>query len=143
MSYEEIIDMSHPKSKKHYPMSLYNRAAQFASFAALSGYGEAVSETARLTDSKIEIDEDRAAELDEKMRILRENAADRPQITIEYFVPDENKSGGAYQTVTGNFRRIDDYSRSIYLNDGTIIPGEKIYRIDGEIGEIFGGIYSR
>lgn len=131
--YDNIINLPHHVSAVHPQMSMHDRAAQFSPFSALTGLDDVLDETARITDDMREIGEDRAAELDEKMRILRENTAERPQITIEYFVPDENKSGGAYRTVTGNFRRFDDYSRSIVLTDGMVIPAENIYRIDGDV----------
>lgn len=137
MSYEKIIDMPHPKSKKHYPMLMYNRAAQFAPFVVLSGYGEAVSETARLTDSKIEIDEDRAADLDTKTRLLIEHADEKPQISIKYFVPDKRKSGGAYHSITGTFRWFDEYSGNIVLCGGVTVSIDDIYRIDGNFFDKF------
>ncbi len=100
--YDHIINLSHHVSTKHKPMSLYDRAAQFSPFSALTGLDDEISETARLTDRKQEITEDRAVLLNERINIFIENAADRPEITLEYFVPDENKDGGAYVTVHGS-----------------------------------------
>lgn len=137
--YDYIINLPHHVSTVYPQMSMHDRAAQFSPFSALTGLDDVLDETARLTDDMREIGEDRAAELNEKMLILRENTADRPPITIEYFVPDENKSGGVYQTITGNFRRIDDYLCSIVLTDGTNIPTESIYKIDGDV---FKEVYS-
>ena len=95
MRYDNIIDLPHPVLKNHYPMSLYNRAAQFAPFAALAGYGDACNEVTRLTDSRIELDDDRAADLDAKTQILIDHTGEQPEIEIEYFIPDKRKSGGA------------------------------------------------
>lgn len=131
--YDNIIDLPRPVSKKHKPMAMTDRAAQFSPFAALTGYDCAVSETARLTDSRLERDEDTAAVLNERMQILSEWEYKYPEITVEYFVPDERKSGGAYVTVTGCFKRLDDGEQRLVLQDGTKIPFDDIYRIDGEL----------
>lgn len=133
MRYDKIINMPHPSSKKHYPMSVYNRAAQFAPFAALSGYDEAVTETARLTDSRLELDDDMAAELDMKTQILIEHASELPEIDIEYFVADRKKSGGAYHRLKGNFRWFDSGAGAIVLSGGESVPVRDIYRIEGRI----------
>lgn len=133
MKYDNIIGMEYPFSKKHIPMSIYDRAAQFAPFSALVGLDDELSETARLTDCKLELTEDKAAELNEKMRILTENAAERPQISVEYFIPDENKSGGAYVTETGCFRRVDESNNTIVFTDGRVIAIRDIYEIFGEL----------
>lgn len=128
--YNDILHMERPVSKKHIPMPLSSRAAQFASFAALSGYEDEVKETARLTDGRLIPDEDRAAELDMKTNMLIENAHLEPEITLEYFVPDSKKEGGAYYRVTGNFRRFDAANSAFVLTDGTVIPAMDIYSIE-------------
>lgn len=133
MEYDKIIGLPHPALKKHYPMSLYNRAAQFAPFAALSGYGDACNEVTRLTDRRIELDDDRAAELDSRTQILIEHSAEQPEIEIEYFIADIKKSGGAYHKIKGHFRWYDSGNSSIVLSDGTTVAISDIYRIDGEI----------
>lgn len=127
--YDDIINMPHHVSTTHPQMSMHDRAAQFSPFAALTGHGDAVKETARLTDEKLELTEDEISALNQKLNFLTEHAEDRPEITIEYFVPDERKSGGAYITVTGNFRWIDEYSQSIIMTHGEEIPIENIYMI--------------
>ena len=133
MRYANIIDLPHPVLKNHYPMSLYNRAAQFAPFAALAGYGDACNEVTRLTDSRIELDDDRAADLDAKTQILIDHTGEQPEIEIEYFIPDKRKSGGAYHKIKGCFRWFDSGNSCIVLSDGTAIAIADIYRIDGEI----------
>ena len=93
--YDDIIDLPRPKSR-HEPMPMSDRAAQFSPFATLTGYGDAIDETARLTDVRIELSEEERAELDYKQQYL--STLDAPTVSVTYFVPDERKSGGAYVT---------------------------------------------
>ena len=93
--YDDIIGLPHPTSSKHPRMPISERAAIFSPFAALSGHSAALAETARLTDQKIELDEDTKAELDRKQAILREHLTEQPEITVTWFQPDERKDGGA------------------------------------------------
>ena len=127
--YDDIINMPHHVSVTHHQMSMHDRAAQFSPFAALTGHSEAVKETARLTNEKIELTEEEISDLNQKLNFLNEHAAEQPEITVEYFVPDERKSGGAYITVSGNFRRIDEYSQIIIMTRGEGIPIKDIYVI--------------
>ena len=136
-NYEDIINMEHPTSKKHPRMSMYARAAQFSPFAALTGHDAAIEETARLTDTRLELDEDTLSRLNAKLNIIRENVGTDVPVTITYFVPDERKDGGSYQTVIGTVKRIDEYEQLIILNDGTKIP---IYEISLIESDIFRGI---
>ena len=115
--YEDIIELPHHISKKHPQMSKEARAAQFAPFAALTGYGEAVNETARITDSKIELDEETKSIINEKLNIIDTNIKIKPLVTFTYFVPDKYKSGGSYETVTGNARKIDMSNKCIILTN--------------------------
>jgi hypothetical protein len=116
-------------------MSVSARAAQFAPFAALTGYGEAVDETARLTDDMIMLDENAKAMLDGKLQIIAEHIGGHPEVTITYFEPDKKKSGGAYRSVTGQVKEIDEYERIVRLCDGMKIPIEQIYGIVSELFE--------
>ena len=120
--YEDIINMPHHVSKKHPQMSLEARSAQFAPFAALVGYEDAVEETARLTTSKKEINEEQKAILDNKLQTIKKNISHKPKITFIYFVPDSKKQGGKYVTITGNIIKIDEYNQKIILEDKTQIP---------------------
>lgn len=137
MRYDKIIDMPHPVLKNHCPMPLYNRAAQFAPFAALAGYDDACSEVTRLTDRWIELDDDRAANLDAKTQILIDHTREQPEIEIEYFIPDKRKSGGAYHKIKGCFRWFDSGNESIVLTNGMTIAISNIYRIDGDIFDMY------
>ena len=127
--YEDIINLPHNVSPKRPQMSIQDRAAQFSPFAALTGYEDAIKETGRLTDVKIELsDEDREL-LDQKQQYLQEHIGDRPEITITYFVPDEKKSGGAYISISGRMKRVDEYARQFVLTDGKKIPLDDIIDI--------------
>lgn len=127
--YEDIIYLSHHVSTKRPQMSLHDRAAQFAPFAALTGHEEAVKETARLTDSKIELDENEIQLLDQKLQYL-EAQAKQPVIETTYFLLDQRKSGGAYVDVQGRLKRIDRYNQCLRMEDGTEIPITDILKIE-------------
>lgn len=130
--YDDIINLPHHVSQTRPQMSMIDRAAQFSPFAALTGYDAAIKETGRLTDTKVEIsDEDRDV-LDRKQQYLQEIVADRPEITITYFVPDEKKDGGSYTSLTGNLKRIDYYERLFVLTDGTKIQLDEIVDIESD-----------
>ena len=115
--YADIIDHPHHRSSKHPQMSLYDRAAQFAPFAALTGYDDMVAEEARLVDEKVELDDTARDILNQRLGLLASatEAGDRPSVSITYFVPDEKKKGGSYKTVTENIKRIDSIRKTIIL----------------------------
>ena len=135
--YDDIINMEHYKSKKHPPMSLYARSAQFAPFAALTGYEDAVTETAREVGERIDIDEELKNILDSKIQLLSEQIKKKYEIIITYFVPDLTKEGGAYINVTGIIKKIDTINQIITLEDKTEIPINEIIDISGEIFNVF------
>ncbi len=124
-----MINLPHPVSKVHPQMPIAERAAQFSPFAALTGYGDAVKETARLTDEKIELDEDAKEILDEKLKQIREQIEEHPEIEITYFQPDERKKGGSYITITGCIKKIDDRKMSVVMQDKTEISIKDIIEI--------------
>lgn len=132
-NYDDIYDLPHHVSPKRRQMPIIDRAAQFAPFAALTGYEDAVKETARRTDRKIELSDGELAELDRKVKILRDNLGKKPEIGITYFKPDERKSGGEYVTVTAVVRKINVYARTIVTDDGGVIPLDMIHDFSGEI----------
>ena len=127
--YDDIISLPHHVSKRHPQMSMLNRAAQFAPFAALTGFDASINESRRLTDDWIEQGADENDLLNRKMEQIVSMLPEHPLVTIDYFVPDEYKSGGAYQTVTGNVKRIDEYERLIELTNGMKIPIQNITEI--------------
>lgn len=135
--YDDIIDLPHHVSATRPRMSMIDRAAQFSPFAALTGYDAAIKETGRLTDRRIELSEDERIVLDRKQQILLDHIGDRPEVSITYFVPDERKDGGAYVTVTGKVKRIDEFERCITLADGIKIPLDEVLDMTSEL---FGSI---
>lgn len=120
--YRDIINLPHHVSLKHPQMSLEARSAQFASFAALTGYEDEVKETARLTEERIELDEELKEILDKKINSLKKQIKDSPRVTITYFVPDDKKEGGKYETITGKVKKIDCFNKEIILIGGEIVP---------------------
>lgn len=131
-NYENIIHLPHHVSTTHSPMPLLDRAAQFSPFAALSGYDSAVKETARLTDKRIELSEDKKAVLTEKLRIVEDMLDERPEVTITYFLPDTKKAGGAYVSVTGRVKKIDANEQIVCMTGGMEIPLGDVIEIEGE-----------
>lgn len=130
-NYDDIIHLPHHVSRNHPQMSLENRAAQFSPFAALTGHDDAIRETARLTGEFLELEEDRKAQLDEQLRLIVENLALKPEVKITYYQPDERKNGGAYVTVRGRVKKVDEYNRRLLLSDGTALPMENLFSIEG------------
>ena len=114
-------------------MSLYNRAAQFAPFAALTGYEEAIIETARLTAPKVDMMEDNQQLLDRKLALLSYSLREQPTVSITYFQPDKKKTGGQYLTITGVIKCIRDSERVILMADGKSVSIDTIISIDGDI----------
>lgn len=131
--YDEIMGLPHHISKTRPQMPMSNRAAQFAPFAALTGYDAAIKETGRLTDERIELDVEALSALDMKYQLLMEALDEAPEVTITYFQPDERKAGGKYLTATGAVKKVDDFERRITMQDGTKIPMDDVLSIDGEL----------
>lgn len=131
--YDDIINLPHPTSKRHPRMSIRDRAAIFSPFAALSGHGTAIAETARLTELKIELDEDAKAELDRRQVVLLEHMDEQPEISVTWFQPDARKDGGAYLTITGRLKKFRELERLLILADGTEIPLEDVVALESDI----------
>ncbi len=121
MKYDDIINLPHHVSANHPQMPMANRAAQFAPFAALTGYNSAIKETARPTESEMELETDDQDRLDGILNTIRTIVNQHPMISIVYFIPDKNKTGGAYNTLTGTLRRIDEYDNTLVMDDGDTI----------------------
>ncbi|MBQ5330630.1 MAG: hypothetical protein J6F31_05205 [Oscillospiraceae bacterium] len=128
-NYDDIKHLSRPQYDDLPPMSMHDRAAQFSPFAALVGYDDAVAETARLTDKRIELSEEHMEELDRITAGIREIIDTRPLLTLTRFVPDKRKDGGSYVDFTGELRRIDDIQRLFIFTDKTEIPMDDIIAI--------------
>lgn len=132
-NYDDIIHLPRHVSKRHPQMSLYNRAAQFAPFAALTGYGAAIAETARQTSPKIEMMEDDRQLMDRKLSILSSHLEEEPTISITFFQPDSRKSGGHYLTITGVVKTIRTNERVIIMKDRKKISIDAIIGLEGEL----------
>lgn len=132
-NYDDIIHLPRHVSKRHPQMSLYNRAAQFAPFAALTGYGAAIAETARQTSPKIEMMEDDRQLMDRKLSILSSHLEEEPTISITFFQPDGRKEGGHYLTTTGIVKTIRTNERIIIMKDRKKISIDAIVGLEGEL----------
>lgn len=129
--YNDILNMPYPNPEIEKDFSdKILRSAQFAPFAALTGHDEAIEETARLTDSKVELDEYQKAELNDKLQFLSNSDVDE-EVSITYFVPDKKKSGGAYITKRGIVLKVREYEKDIVMDDGSEIPIDDIFAIEG------------
>ena len=120
--YSDIINLPHHVSHNHLQMPMMARAAQFAPFAALTGYDAVIHETARLTDKQVELEEYDNERLNRKFSELMDCLEEHPVVTVSYFKPDEHKAGGAYMPVTGQLKKIDTYEQLMVMEDGTAIP---------------------
>ena len=132
--YEDILYCKRPVSKNHPPMSRESRAAQFGSFAALSGYEEAVNEAGRLTDQKIELDENAKEKLDWQIHILQTQMAKNPEVEVVYFVPDPRKEGGRYERLKGVLQKVDLYKKEMFFS-GNRIAMEHILELKSPLFE--------
>lgn len=121
-AYDDLLNLPHHTSAVQPAMSMQNRAAQFAPFAALVGYDALIQETTRLTDQKAELDESVIAELNEKLRLLLGLLPQQPEVTVTYFLPDSRKAGGAYRTTSGIIRKFLRNENILVMMDGTQIP---------------------
>ncbi len=131
-NYDDIINEPIPKLI-HERMNIISRAAQFAPYAALNGYGEAIDETARRVDSKYILTEDEKSILDSKIHIILSEINKHPEITITYFIKDKYKNGGIYDTITGTIHKIDPINNIIILKDKTIIRVYDILDINSDL----------
>ena len=132
-SYDDIIDLPHHTSPNRRPMSNVERGAQFSPFAALTGYEAAVTETARLTDVKTDLTEERKAVIDMKLQMIVDHIDEMPQVAVTYFLPDPKKEGGAYVRVGGRVREIDGHERRIVFEDKTVVPIEQIRDVESDL----------
>ena len=128
--YDDIINLPHHQSTERAHMSLHDRAAQFAPFAALSGHEEAIEETARLTDEKVTLDESAIEKINEKLYEISQNLSEKWNVTITYFRPDAQKKGGAYLTDVGSIKKIDEIEKIVIMDSGMKIKMEQIVGIE-------------
>ena len=127
--YDSIINLPHHKSKNHPPMTIYQRAAQFAPFSALTGYKESILEESRLTDEKIIISDELKEMINDKLNYIKENISNKPKIKIRYFVKDKTKQGGRYEEIETIVKKIDVYNKKLILSNDTKINFNDIVSI--------------
>lgn len=128
--YEDIIHLERPVDDKHPKMSIHDRAAQFSPFAALTGHGDAINETARYVDEKLDLAEDAIISITNKLNYLQDHIKEKPQAVITYFIPDERKSGGRYVTELLTLKKIDNVTRTILFDNGMSIKFDNVFEIE-------------
>ena len=126
---QELLEMERPVSARHAPMRRCDRAAQFAPFAALSGFDETVQEAGRLTQAQIELAENEREALNDALVRLAARLPEQPEVRLTYFQPDAKKSGGTYRTILTRVRRLDANAQVPVLTDGTRIPFDALLSI--------------
>ena len=131
--YDDMLDLPRPAMPRAKPLTGAERAAQFSPFAALSGYEAAIREAARLTEPAVELAEDGAAALDEKLRLLVEHLPRRPLVTVTWFEPDAKKEGGAFRVFTGRLRRVDEAAGLLLFEGGQRLPLAAVRGLESEI----------
>lgn len=132
-NYDDIIHLPHPTSERHVRMPMIDRAAQFSPFAALTGFDDAIEETGRLTQLKIQLDESAMAELDRTLSELAGRIGGQPGVAVTFFEQDVRKNGGAYVKFRGNLKKIDEYQRRLIFTDGTAIYIDDILTLSGDV----------
>lgn len=146
--YADIIHLPHHKALNRLHMSMYDRAAQFSPFAALTGFEGVIAETGRLTDRKVELSESEKVLLDQKLTLIDDVIQDKhhPEITVVYFVPDYLKEGGEYEEFSGKVRHIDTVERTVVFlaangrSSGKTIRIDEIKEIHGELVDYMDGV---
>lgn len=131
--YEDIVNLPRHISKVHPQATMADRAARFSPFAAISGYEDMVKEAARVTEERIDITDATKELLNEKLNMIIEFLDEVPEVTITYFEPDKKKDGGAYISITGTVKRIDEYERIVLMSDDKKIRIEEIYAIESDL----------
>lgn len=131
--YEDIVNLPRHISKVHPQATMADRAARFSPFAAISGYEDMVKEAARVTEERIDITDATKELLNEKLNMIIEFLDEEPEVTITYFEPDKKKDGGAYISITGTVKRIDEYERIVLMSDDKKIRIDEIYAIESDL----------
>ena len=135
--YDDMIGLGHHISRTHPPMARIKRAAQFASFDALTGFGAAIHEAGRETEEKKELSEDMIDMINARLAVIEQHIKEQPSISVTYFLPDNKKAGGRYVTVSGNVKVLDGIERAIIMTDRTKIPIEDVRYIEGDLFRLF------
>ena len=128
--YDDIMLLPHHQSSKRAHMSLYDRAAQFAPFAALTGHEAAIEETTRLTEEEIVLDDTMIASINERLYEISQHLSEKRKVSITYFRPDAKKQGGAYLTDVGSIQKIKEVDQLVIMDSGIVIKMEQIIKIE-------------
>ena len=131
--YNDIVNLPHHVSASRQPMSSADRAAQFAPFAALTGYEDAVAEAGRITGTQIELDEQQQVELNRRFNLLMTNITRLPEVEVEYFVPHMLKSVGEYVVYRGVIKKVSISDKRIIFQDDTVIQLNMVVALNGKI----------
>ena len=131
--YDDMIGLGHHVSRTHPPMARIKRAAQFAPFDALTGFGAAIHEAGRETEEKKELSEEEIDMIDARLAVVQQHIKEQPNIAVTYFLPDDKKAGGRYVTVSGNVKMLDGIGHRIIMADGTSIPMNDVRLIEGSL----------
>ena len=134
--YKDLLHLPHPNSLKHLRMDPIDRAAQFSPFSPLTGYDEAISETARETNQRIELDEEARNKLDAHLPFILLHKNERPTSSITFFKADEKKEGGFYETIVGIIKKINQSKNSIFMENGLEIKVDDIIAINHQLNSI-------
>lgn len=134
--YKDLLHLPHPSSLKHPRMDPIDRAAQFSPFSPLTGYDEAISETARETNQRIELDEEARNKLDAQLATILLRLKEKPPVAITYFKADETKEGGSYETIVGIIKKINQSKNSIFMENGLEIKVDDIIAINHQLNSI-------
>ena len=128
--YEDIINHAHHISTAHKQMTMYNRAAQFSPFAALTGYDDDVKEAGRIVGKEKLLGEDQIEKLNSTIAWLKEHSKEKPLVKVTYFVPDKRKSGGEYKNEELNVRLVDEVQKFIAFTNNRKISLDLITNIE-------------
>ena len=131
--YSDIINLPRPEPRFHQRMPIGDRAAQFAPFAALTGFSGVIEETGRVTEEKIHLDDREKERISRKLQRLQDEIKQQPDVTVTFFVPDAKKSGGSYQKFRGKLKKIDSYEKRVIFVNGMKINFDDILKIEREI----------
>lgn len=132
-SYDDIVNLPRPVSAKHPPMDALSRAAQFAPYAALTGFEAVIAESVRPTDPRRDLGDFAREDLDHRLQILADRAQEHPLLTVTYFLPDEIKDGGRYVTCQGRLKKLRMAEKDLLLLDGPTIPLKEIYALESPL----------
>ncbi len=132
-NYDSILHKRRPVDTKHVSMSLHNRAAQFAPFDALTGFGGRIHEASRIVGQRIELTDEVRSVINDRLCQIERHIKENPMVTVTYFVPDCTKYGGSYETITAPAEKILPYDERLILSEDVSIAFDDILKLDGPL----------